>query len=427
MNLHQFLSRVQKYEQKRKYNLELKKYKQLQKETESLQDKPKLSKNTLKICQTMPKEPLYKRTNQILDEHEKEIQNLTIFYTMPKEIKETTTGDNSNLNKSNRYNRSTRFKTKNNSVEVTRNNNCDTFKSLETLENINNKKNKKIKKITKQQSDDFFNKEIKWLKNKKAKNQYFENFYKIQNDTYSNITFKPYVSQDTLEILDIKNQLKINNDEIYKYHIPNSYSQYNNFLLNKGRTIWDKLYEEADQKKHCNEKYLYNIKNIRKKGRFRNVSSKYFDIYINKDKNKDKSKIKNINNNIFDFKPNNLIKSRNKNKSFDDKNFNSKLKDLNSINNINKKEKKKKEYKRRSYFECNDINEYNYYKMKKEKEKFHWRNSLLKINPLFIELNDTTYHLNIMQSGAWNENYVNKITIDGNTKCKSVLDLINID
>ena len=434
MNLHQFLSRVQKYEQKRKYNLELKKYKQLQKERENLQEKPKLSYNTLKICQTMPKEPLYKRTNQILDEHEREIQNLTIFYTMPKEVREGTTGENSNLNKSNRNNRATRVKTKNSSVEVTRNSNFDTYKtSLETIENINNKNNNK-KKITKQQSDDFFNREIKWLKNKKMKNQYFENFYKIQNDTYSDVTFKPYVSQATLEILDIKNNINANNDEIYKYHIPNSFSQYNNFILNKGRTIWDKLYEEASQTKNCNERYLYNNnnKNIRKKDRFRNVSSKYFDIYINKDKDneKDKDKIKNKKNikknNSFNFKPNNLQKSRNKNKSFDDKSFNNDLKGLYSINNINKKEKKKKEFKRRSYFECNDINEYNYYKMKNEKEKFHWRNSLLKIKPLY-KINDATYHLNIMQSGAWNDNYVNKVTIDDNTKCKSVLDLINID
>ena len=67
---------------KKKHNLELKKYKQLQKETESIQEKPKLSYNTLKICQTMLKEPLYKRTNVVLEEHENELKYLTIFYTM---------------------------------------------------------------------------------------------------------------------------------------------------------------------------------------------------------------------------------------------------------------------------------------------------------------------------------------------------------
>ena len=423
MNLHQFLSRVQKYEQKRKYNLELKKYKQLQKETESLQDKPKLSYNTLKICKTIPKGPLYKRTNQVLDEHEKEIENLTIYYTMPKEVRERTTGDNSNLNKS-KYNKSTKIKTKNNSVEIARNSNYDTYKSLQTIENIDNKKNKKI---TKQQSDDFFNKEIKWLKNKKAKNQYFENFYKIQNDAYSDVTFRPHINQASLEILDIKNNLNANNDEVYKYHIPNTYRQYNHLILNKGKTIWDKLYEDFRQKKKCYEKYLYNNNCIRKKNRFRNVSSKYFDIYLNKDK--DKVKNKRNKNNSFDLKRNNLKKSGYKimNKSFDDKNINTDLKVSNNISNINTNGKnKKKEYKKRSYLGSIDINEYNNDKINKEKEKYHWRNSLLKIKPLYTKLNDTTYHLNIMQSGAWNDNYINKISINDDTKCKSIIDLINV-
>ena len=34
------------------------------------------------------------------------------------------------------------------------------------------------------------------------------------------------------------------------------------------------------------------------------------------------------------------------------------------------------------------------------------------------------HHLNIIQSGAWNDNYVNKITLNDNTKCRSVINLI---
>ena len=63
--------------------------------------------------------------------------------------------------------------------------------------------------------------------------------------------------------------------------------------------------------------------------------------------------------------------------------------------------------------------------MKKEKEKYHWRNSLLKIKPLYTEPNDSTYHLNIMQAGAWNDNYVNKIVLKDNLKNKSVINLVN--
>jgi len=46
------------------------------------------------------------------------------------------------------------------------------------------------------------------------------------------------------------------------------------------------------------------------------------------------------------------------------------------------------------------------------------------MKPFSSEPTDTTYHLNIMQSGAWNDNLVNKITLDGNTKGKSVIKLI---
>lgn len=423
MNLHQFLSRVQNYEQKKKYNLELKKFNQLQKETASLQDKPKLSYNTLKICQTIPKEPLYKRTDDVLKEHDQEIKNLTIFYSMPKEVRERDTLDNGNgPNKNNKTINKYGIKNKKSySVEVTRNN--DDYESLQMIENKNKKTNDPSKKMTKQKSDEFFYKQEKWLKNKRARNQYFEKFYQIQNDTYSNVTFHPYVSQATLEILDIKNRLNNDNDDFYKYHIPNSYSQYNNLELNKGRTIWDKLYEEAGQKKNCCEEHsLKEFKPLTKKSsnRFRNISSKYFDLYSNPDKTNKKKRNNNINNS-FDNNNKKMIKMKTVNNSFDNK-YN-----LDELNNMNTTAHfgKKKENKRRSFYECDDINEYNYYKMKQEKEKFHWRNSLLKIKPpVNAEINDYTYHLNVMQTSAWNDNFVNKVTFDGNAKARSVINLM---
>jgi len=421
MNLHQFLSRVQNYEQKKKYNLELKKFSQLQKETASLQDKPKLSYNTIKICQTMPKDPLYKRTKNVLEEHDQEIKNLTIFYSMPKEVRERDTLVNgTGTNKNNKtINRNGNKNKKSFSVEVTRNN--DDYESLQMIDNKNT--NDLPKKMSKQKSDEFFYKQEKWLKNKRARNQYFEKFYQIQNDVYSNVTFHPYVSQATLEILDIKNRLNNDNDEFYKYHIPNSYSQYNNLELNKGRTIWDKLYEEAGQKKNCCEEHsLKDLMPLKKKSsnRFKNISSKYFELYSNPDKTNRKKRVNNISNS---FEKNNkkMIKMKTVNNSFDNK-YN--LGDLNSMNTTAHFGEKKKENKRRSFYECDDINEYNYYKKKQEKEKFHWRNSLLKLKPLNPEVSDYTYHLNIMQMGAWNDNFVNKVTFDGNAKARSVINLM---
>ena len=107
------------------------------------------------------------------------------------------------------------------------------------------------------------------------------------------------------------------------------------------------------------------------------------------------------------------------NKSFDDKNINNYNDSIPNIGNIDKKNMNKK----RIVFESNDAN---YYKMKNKKNEFHWRNSLLNIKSLYSEPNDFTYHLNIMQCGAWNDNYVNKVTINDDRKCKSVINLVNL-
>ena len=129
-------------------------------------------------------------------------------------------------------------------------------------------------------------------------------------------------------------------------------------------------------------------------------------VYLDLDncKNKIKNKL-NINNSFY----NKNKKKKSISKSFDDKNC--------------QNHRKNKENTRSSFLECDDIKEYNYYKIKKEKEKYHWRNSLLKMKPLYLEPNDVTYHLNIMQTSAWNDNYVNKITFDGNKKFRSVINL----
>ena len=272
------------------------------------------------------------------------------------------------------------------------------------------------------------------------------------------MTFKPYISQATLEILNLKNRLNTYNDEYFKYNIPNSFSQYNNLILNKGKTIWDKLYEDAFKEKSCyegEEDFKYN--NFTKKGKFKNVSSKYFDLYNKKD---NKIKNKRNKNNSTDIKKKNIkkIKAKMQNKSFDDKNKTLNLNEINNINNINNINYinninnintinsinninniniinnmspmhinlRKKENTGKRFCDNNEISENSYYKIKEQKERYHWRNSLLNIKPLFSEPCDMTYHLNVMQSAAWNDNYVNKITFDNNTKCRSVINLVNI-
>ena len=256
MNLRQFLNRMENYEQKRKYNLEIKKYEKLKKETSFLREKPKINAASLKFFENLPKEPLYKRTEEILDTKKKMIENLTIYYTLPKEIQ------NQKNIKRNRY------KKKYYSAENTKNDfdeyeNTIKSSSMDNY-NLRNKKHKKREKMTKQKSDEFYNKQEEWFKNKKAKEQYFEKLNQKQNQTFSNITFHPYINQVSLEILDEKNRMNTNNEEFYKYNVASNKSQYGDGYLNNRRTIYDKLYEDSFKKyynNYNNQDYLYNSMN----------------------------------------------------------------------------------------------------------------------------------------------------------------------
>ena len=162
MNLHQFLSRMENYEQKRKFNIELKKNEKLKQETSFLRDKPIINTSSLKLYDNLPKEPLYKRTEEIMYERKKKLENLTIFYTLPKDMQ------NSKNFKKNR-NKKTYY-----SAENTKNDFDDydcTIKSS-SMENINvknlrSKKPKNPKKMTKQKSDEFYNRQEEWYKNKR--------------------------------------------------------------------------------------------------------------------------------------------------------------------------------------------------------------------------------------------------------------------
>ena len=165
MNLRQFLSRMQNFEEKRKYNLELKKYQKLKQEISFLREKPKINSSSLKLFENLPKEPLYKRTEGILDEKKKMIENLTIFYTLPKEIQKQKDVMRNRYKK--KYNSAENSKIDYDDHEYT-----IRSSSIDYL-NMRNRKNKKREKMTKEKSDEFYNKQEEWYKNKKAKEKYF--------------------------------------------------------------------------------------------------------------------------------------------------------------------------------------------------------------------------------------------------------------
>ena len=427
VNLRQFLNRMQNYEQKRKYNLELKKNEQLKQETSFLREKPKINTNSLKLYVNLPKEPLYKRTEEILDERKKVLENLTIFYTLPKEIQ------NQKNVKRNRY-KKPYYSAENTKYDYDDYENTIKSSSIDNFY-LRNKKHKKKEKMTKQKSDEFYNKQEAWYKNKKAKEQYCEKLNQKQNLTYSDITFHPYVNQVTFEILDIKNRINTNNDEFYKYNISNNKSQHGELDLNNGRTIHDRLYEESLKKYYnyqdyflrsinyddsYNYNYNYNLYLMRKRNKLRSISTQYLPRYNDPENNRFNKNCKycyqrRINNKI-QFKKNNLKV----NKSFDDINT---IRNINNINdnsntsiNLNKLKNKNKNYIQ--------VKEEEKYKKNEEINNYQWKNSLLSLNPLKGKINDYTYHINVRQKGAWDNNLMNLITLDKNANTRSIINSI---
>ena len=425
MNLRQFLNRMQNYEQKRKYNIELKKYEKLKKETSSLKEKPKINESSLKLFENLPKEPLYKRTEDILDTKKKMIENLTIYFTLPDEVQKNI--------KRNKY--KNKYKNKYYSAENTKNDFIEYENTIKTssMENykLRNKKDKKIEKMTQQKSDEFYNKQEEWYKNIKDKEKYFQKLYQKQNYTYSDITFHPYVSQVSLEILNLKNRANTNNDEFYKYNITNSKSQYGDLYLNNGKTIHDKLYEESLKKNYnnfnnqeyvlnsinyedtYNNNYNYNLYQKKKNNKFRSVSAKYLDIDKNKKINKNCSYIHQKNFNNKNQVKKNSLKI---NKSFDDINL-----PMNKIENPNKLRNLKKLKRKKDDFIPGEEDKY---KKNEENDNYQWKNSLLSLKSLPGKSNDYTYHINIRQKGAWDVNLINLITFDKNANTKAIINSI---
>ena len=424
MNLRQFLSRMQNFEEKRKYNLELKKYQKLKQEISFLREKPKINSSSLKLFENLPKEPLYKRTEGILDEKKKMIENLTIFYTLPKEIQKQKDVMRNRYKK--KYNSAENSKIDYDDHEYT-----IRSSSIDYL-NMRNRKNKKREKMTKEKSDEFYNKQEEWYKNKKAKEKYFEKVYQMQNHSYSDFTFHPYVNQITLEILNVKNRINTNNDELYKYNITNNKTQYD-LNLNKGKAIFDKLYENSYKKTYISQEdllksinydesinYNYNMYQMRKKNKFKNIPTKYLDIYKNKENKIMNKNICSLSQKSISIKNN--IQFRKKplktNRSFDDINSARYINDINN-NTITPRNARKLNQKNK-----NKQNEESKYKKKEEIDNYQWKNSLLNLKSLHGKSNDITYHINIRQRGAWDNNFMNQIMLGKNSNTRAIINSI---
>ena len=75
INLKKFLTRETGYEQKRIYNIEQKRFKELEEENKNFKDKPLLSSRTLELIKTKKIKPTYLKSRQIIENKQKNIEN----------------------------------------------------------------------------------------------------------------------------------------------------------------------------------------------------------------------------------------------------------------------------------------------------------------------------------------------------------------
>ena len=64
------------------------------------------------------------------------------------------------------------------------------------------------------------------------------------------------------------------------------------------------------------------------------------------------------------------------------------------------------------------------YKKNEEIDNYQWKNSLLNLKSLHGKTNDITYHINIRQRGAWDNNFMNNIILDKNENTKALINSI---
>ena len=371
INLEKFLTRSLNYEQKKRYNIEMQKVKKLQNERETLLDKPILSRKTYEICKNKNQnQPIYLRANKILEERKEEIENLYKISMLPKSVLDTQKSRNAKF----RY-----VKNMNHSMD-----------------SINEKKPEEIntqKKTTKEMNDFYFNQE-QWFEKTQIKIKINEKMLQNRKNKKNGATFHPLLSKGTKEIIASKyyNDSQLTETTINKNNKNNS--------MEYDESVFDKLYNEGmikDAKLQLiQDQYAYDFTPYTNKNKFRNIPSRYYNIPINKKKKKKIKKIvnKSVNNydnvNIYsklNQKNNDIsfsnnspqIKSRNKSDLFKDSIDNTKTTDFSGQN---------------------------------------WTKSLLKMeqNENNKIPNDKTYHLNVMSSGAWNENVINKVTLNANTR-----------
>lgn len=240
IDIDQFLTRIVKYEQKKNFNLEQKRYKQLEKESHLFADKPILTPRTYEICKLLNKKPITERTKDMEERSEKRVNSMK------------NTNDSKLRSKKNN-------KRLNNSME---NSNIVYENKLKKEEYIINDKIKN-KKMKKNEMNDYYKRQYEWKNKLEQKNRMRDKRQKKLRLIEIDNSFQ--LSPGTLEIIKEKNRIK--NRHIFT----------NN--LNTERNVYERLYGETallKMKKNENEnKALPSFHPYTNKNKYKQIQSKY--------------------------------------------------------------------------------------------------------------------------------------------------------
>ena len=352
IDVKKFLTREKGYEQKRIYNIEQKRFKELEEENKNFKDKPLLSEKTIEICNTIKKKekPIYLRTREILENKQKNLENLSTKIKKEK-------------NEGNKLNKSMdEINNEDNKNNI--NDNIDTYIVNNIIKN---------KKMTRKEMDDYYKDQNEWknklnekkLENDKIKTEKEEKKYLLY--------FHPKLSRGTEEIIMAMNEAKEN----YLYqttetsnNIPfltESASPNPNYI-NYDNDVFKRLYE--NKKTERINKYSLFFQPLTNKNKFRKILPKYNEIKkTGKSRKKPKEK------------------------------------------KGNKKKQKSLDIKNDKYTKIK-LNENNFKKGNNIYEP--WTNFLFKLKK--NKSSEISYRLNIRQSSAWNDNDVNVVPFKGESR-----------
>ena len=375
VDINKFLTRSVGYEQKKNYDLEQKRFKQLEEETKLCKERPLLSRKTAEMCKTLYKKPIYERTKEIIEKREKNLNELK--------------------NKDYKYNPKLRSaKNKSKSKNKKANNSMDNINTKKEVkrkkkEYIINEKTKN-KKMNSSEMRDYYQRQNDWKNKIEEKNKMKEKNRKNKKVVENEESFHPKISPGTIEIINAKNEAS---GRVYGHQN----TDYNNYYftkndiyknkMNLGKSVYDRLYEENAlfemKKNEYKNKAACSFRPFTNKNKYKQIQPKYNIIKTN---NKGNKRSRNINK----LKEARSVEVDRKKGETIDINLNNKNR-MNSSFDYGKIEKKK------------NLNE-------------PWTNVLLKLKNNKNSDDDFSYRLNIRQASAWNENDVNTIQCRGVSK-----------